>query len=80
MGYEDCRTEQEALMQQQALAEVPFDQYRKPTPRQRFFDEINRVVRWADLVAAIEPVSPEAEGPGYSLLSTDVGRLQPYLA
>ncbi len=64
-------------MQQQTFAEVPFEQYRKPTPRERFLDEMNRVVPRADLVAAIEPIYPEAEGPGYSLLTTEVGRLQP---
>lgn len=32
-------------MQQQTFAEVPFEQYRKPTHRERFLDEMNRVVR-----------------------------------
>jgi hypothetical protein len=50
-------------MQQQTLAEVTFEQYRKPTRRERFLDEMNRVVPWTDLVAAIEPVYPKAEGP-----------------
>ncbi|WHZ21208.1 MAG: Mobile element protein [Nitrospira sp.] len=51
-------------MPQQTFAEVTFEQYRKPTRRERFLDEMNRVVPWADLVAAIEPVYPKAEGPG----------------
>ena len=51
-------------MQQQTFAEVTFEQYRKPTRRERFLDEMNRVVPWMDLVAAIEPVYPKAEGPG----------------
>ncbi len=51
-------------MQQQTLAEVTFEHYRKPTRRERFLDEMNRVVPWTDLVAAIEPVYPKAEGPG----------------
>jgi IS5 family transposase len=51
-------------MLQQTLAEVTFEQYRKSTRRERFLDEMNRVVLWADLVAAIEPVYPKAEGPG----------------
>ena len=51
-------------MHQQTFAEVTFEQYRKPTRRERFLDEMNRVVPWADLVAAIEPVYPKAEGPG----------------
>ena len=51
-------------MEQQTVAEVSFEQYRKPTRRERFLDAMNRVVPWADLVAVIEPVSPKAEGPG----------------
>lgn len=51
-------------MQQQTFAEANFEQYRKPTRRERFLNEMNRVVPWAELVAAIEPVYPKAEGPG----------------
>jgi IS5 family transposase len=51
-------------MPQQTFAEVTFEQYRKPTRRERFLDEMNRVVPWVDLVATIEPVYPKAEGPG----------------
>lgn len=51
-------------MQQQTFAEVSFDRYRKPTRRERFLDEMNRVVPWAELVAAIEPVYPKADGAG----------------
>ena len=51
-------------MQQQTFAEVSFEQYRKPTRRERFLDEMNRVVPWAELVAVIERVYPKAEGPG----------------
>ena len=34
-------------MPQQTFAEVTFEQYRKPTRRERFLDEMNRVVPWA---------------------------------
>ncbi len=51
-------------MLQQTWAEVTFERYRKPTRRERFLDEMNRVVPWRDLVAAIEPGYPKAEGPG----------------
>jgi IS5 family transposase len=51
-------------MPQQTFADVTFEQSRKPTRRERFLDEMDRVVPWADLVAAIEPVYPKAEGPG----------------
>jgi len=51
-------------MQQQTFAEVTFEQYRKPTRRERFLDEMNRVVPWAELVAVIEPAYPKADGRG----------------
>ena len=51
-------------MPQQTFAEVSFERYRKPTRRERFLDEMNRVVPWADLAATIAPVYPKAEGPG----------------
>jgi IS5 family transposase len=46
------------------LAEVTGEPSRKPTRRERFLDEMNRVVPWAELTAAIEPFYPQAEGPG----------------
>jgi transposase, IS5 family len=51
-------------MEQQTFAEVTFEQYRNPPRRERFLDEMNCVVPWVELVAAIEPVYPKAEGPG----------------
>ena len=51
-------------MPQQTFAEVRFEQYPKPTRRERVLDEMNRVVPWAELVATIEPVYPKAEGSG----------------
>lgn len=51
-------------MLQQTLAEVTFEHYRKPTRREQFLTEMNRVVPWTDLVAVITPVYPKAEGPG----------------
>ncbi len=51
-------------MQQQTFAEVPFERYRKATCRERFLEEMTRVVPWAELAAAITPVYPKAEGPG----------------
>jgi IS5 family transposase len=58
-------------MQQSTFAEVSFEQYRKPTRRERFLDEMNRVVPWAELVAVIEPVYPKAEGPGRPPVGVD---------
>jgi hypothetical protein len=51
-------------MQQQTLAEVTFEQYRKPTRRERFLSEMDRVVPWADLVATIERVYPRPRARG----------------
>ena len=51
-------------MHQPTFAEVPFEQYRKPTRREQFLNEMNRVVPWAKLVTVIEPVYPKADGPG----------------
>lgn len=31
---------------------------------EQFFNEMNRVVPWAELVTVIEPVYPKADGPG----------------
>ena len=50
-------------MHQQTFAEIPFEQYRKSTRRERFLDEMNRVVPWAEFVAVIKPVYPKADGP-----------------
>ena len=58
-------------MQQSTFAEVSFEQYRKPTRRERFLDEMNRVVPWAEFVAVIEPVYPKAEGPGRPPVGVD---------
>jgi hypothetical protein len=51
-------------MQQQTIAEVTFEQYRKSIRRERVLDEMNRVVPWADLGATIEPVDPKLRGRG----------------
>jgi IS5 family transposase len=58
-------------MNQPTFAEASFEQYRKPTRRERFLDEMNRVVPWAELVAVIEPVYPKAEGPGRPPIGID---------
>ena len=64
MCYEWRSTELETAPMQQTFAEMTFEQYRKSTRRERFLDEMNRVVPWRELVAVIEPVYPKADGPG----------------
>ena len=51
-------------MKQTTLANNDFEQYRKPTRRDRFLAEMNTVVPWADLVAVIEPYYPKATNAG----------------
>lgn len=52
-------------MRQQTLAEGAFEMYRKPTRRERFLEEMERVVPWAELCALILPVYPrEPAGAG----------------
>lgn len=51
-------------MQQATFAEASFEHYRKSTRRERFLNEMNRVVPWAELTAAITPFYPKAEGAG----------------
>lgn len=49
---------------QATFAAAGFEAYRKPTRRERFLAEMERVVPWAELCALIEPVYPKSEGPG----------------
>lgn len=49
---------------QQSFAESGFDVHRKPTRKERFLNEMDEVVPWADLVALIEPHYPKAGGVG----------------
>ena len=58
-------------MLQQTFAEVPFEPYRKSTRRERFLDDLNRVVPWTDLVAVIAPVYPKADGLGRPPVGVD---------
>jgi len=58
-------------MPQQTFTEVTFEQYRKPTRRERFLDEMNRGVPWGELVALIELVYPKADGPGCPLAGVE---------
>lgn len=51
-------------MRQQTLAEEGFEKYRKPTRREQFLEEMDRIIPWAELSAVIEPFYPRGEGPG----------------
>src|SRR4051794_33482548 len=47
-------------MDQLTLATNSFEQYRKPTRREKFLAEMDRVVPWPELCALIEPFYPQA--------------------
>ena len=51
-------------MRQQTLAEEGFEKYRKPTRREQFLNEMDRVIPWAELSAVIEPFYPKGDGRG----------------
>ena len=42
-------------MSQQTFAEASFEQYRKPTRRERFLAEMEQEIPWSELAAVIEP-------------------------
>jgi len=47
-------------MKQQTFAAADFERYRKPTRRQQFLAEMDKVVPWDQLCALIEPYYPKA--------------------
>jgi IS5 family transposase len=51
-------------MRQQTFAEASFEQYRKPTRRERFLAEMEQVIPWGELAAVIAPCYPKPEGAG----------------
>ena len=51
-------------MKQTTLANNDFEQFRKPTRREKFLAEMNTVVPWAELVAVIEPYYPKTSKAG----------------
>lgn len=51
-------------MKQRTLATGDFEAFGKPTRREKFLTEMNKVVPWAELVAVIEPYYPKATRAG----------------
>lgn len=51
-------------IRQSTLAEAGFEPYRKSTRRERFLQQMDRVVPWKQLCALIEPLYPKGRGPG----------------
>jgi len=52
------------VKKQLTLASNDFERFRKPTRRERFLAEMDTVVPWAELSAAIEPYYPQAGSAG----------------
>lgn len=51
-------------MRQRSLSESGFEKYRKKTRKQQFLDEMEVIIPWRELAAAIEPYYPKPEGAG----------------
>lgn len=51
-------------MRQQTLAEGTFENYRKPTRRDLFLAEMDKVIPWKELSDVIEPFYPRPDGAG----------------
>ena len=51
-------------MRQGTLSEGGFEKYRKRTRKEKFLEEMERVVPWGKLVEVIEPYYPKPEGAG----------------
>ncbi|MCK5307690.1 MAG: IS5 family transposase [Zetaproteobacteria bacterium] len=51
-------------MRQKTFAEGTFEQYRKPTRRERFLSDMDKIIPWRELCDVIEPFYPKVEGAG----------------
>ena len=51
-------------MRQQTLADSSFEKFRKRTRKEQFLEDMEQVIPWQELTAAIEPYYPRPEGAG----------------
>jgi IS5 family transposase len=51
-------------MRQQSLADGSFEKYRKKTRKEVFLDDMDQIIPWQELTAAIEPFYPKPKGAG----------------
>jgi IS5 family transposase len=49
-------------MRQQGLADGGFEKYRKKTRKELFLDEMDQIIPWQGLTAAIKPSTPSPGG------------------
>jgi len=51
-------------MRQKSLADEGFEKYRKTTRREQFLQDMDQIIPWSELAAAIEPFYPKPKGAG----------------
>ena len=51
-------------MRQQTFADEAFERYRKPTRRELFLGEMDKIIPWRELCEIIEPFYPKPQGAG----------------
>jgi IS5 family transposase len=49
-------------MRQHTFTDNNFEKFRKKTRKEQFLDDINRIIPWQELAAAIEPYYPKPKG------------------
>ncbi len=52
------------MMRQQTLAGSGFEKYRKKTRKEQFLEDMDQIIPWKELTAAIEPYYPKPKGAG----------------
>jgi transposase, IS5 family len=58
-------------MRPRTFADASFEPYRKPTRREQFLVEMDRVMPWAELCALVEPFYPKNDGPGRPVIGLE---------
>jgi IS5 family transposase len=51
-------------MRQRTFSEKGFEKHRKKTRRDQFLEDMDQIVPWQELAAAIAPHYPQPKGPG----------------
>ena len=51
-------------MRQTTLSDTGFDKYNKKTRKERFLDDMDKIIPWKELTEAIEPFYPKPKGAG----------------
>lgn len=51
-------------MRQKSFADGEFEKFRKPTRKEQFLQEMDKIIPWKELTAVIEPFYPKPKGAG----------------